>query len=234
MGIIRNFLVQFKKKYVTSSNKRFVSYLQKKGVEIGEKVVFRYPQKTTIDLTRPYLVKIGNYVDINDNFTIMTHDFGTFVFLNLYHDFVPSSGRVKIGNNVYIGRDVTIMKGVEIGDNCIIGLGSVITKNIPSNSVACGIPCRVVCTIEEYYERRKIKSVNESIQYYKEIRNKRKPKITDMTEEWALFFRKNDFLLYPEMKKIILPRLKSYKDTFFDNRQLTFDGWDDFCKKAEL
>ena len=65
----------------------------------------------------------------------MTHDFGTFVFRNLYHDFVPSSGKVSIGNNVYIGRDVTILKGVNIGDNCIIGLGSIVTKDIPSNSV---------------------------------------------------------------------------------------------------
>ena len=91
------------------------------------RVNFRYPKHTKIDINRPYLIEFGDNVDVNDNFTIMTHDFGTYVFRNLYHDFVPSFGKVKIGNNIYFGRDVTILKGVTIGDNCIIGLGSVVT-----------------------------------------------------------------------------------------------------------
>lgn len=56
---------------------------------------------------------------------------------------------VKIGNNVWIGADVNINQGVTIGDNSIIGSGSVITKDIPSNVVACGIPCKVIKTIDE-------------------------------------------------------------------------------------
>lgn len=134
-------------------------------------VIFRYPHHTTIDVSRPDLISIGENVDINDNFTIMTHDFGTFVFRNLYHDFVPSSGKVSIGNNVYIGRDVTILKGVSIGDNCIIGLGSIVTKDIPDNSVVCGVPAKVVCSIDEYYSKRKRKSIQESIEYGKALKN---------------------------------------------------------------
>ena len=51
---------------------------------------------------------------------------------------------VSIGNNVWIGGSVTILPGVSIGDNVTIGAGSVVVKDIPSNSIAVGNPCRVV------------------------------------------------------------------------------------------
>ena len=51
---------------------------------------------------------------------------------------------VAIGNNVWIGGSVTILPGVEIGDNVSIGAGSVVVKDIPSNSVAVGNPCKVI------------------------------------------------------------------------------------------
>lgn len=58
-------------------------------------------------------------------------------------DNLPVYEDVKIGSRVFIGVNVTIMPGVEIGDECIIGAGSVVTKSVPSNSIAFGIPCRV-------------------------------------------------------------------------------------------
>ena len=51
---------------------------------------------------------------------------------------------ITIGNNVWIGGSVTILPGVSIGDNVTIGAGSVVTKDIPSNSVAVGNPCKVI------------------------------------------------------------------------------------------
>ena len=54
---------------------------------------------------------------------------------------------VSIGNNVWIGGSVTILPGVKIGDNVTVGAGSVVTKDIPSNSVAVGNPCQVVKSI---------------------------------------------------------------------------------------
>ena len=51
---------------------------------------------------------------------------------------------VKIGNNVWIGGSVTILPGVTIGDNVTIGAGSVVARDIPSNSVAVGNPCKVI------------------------------------------------------------------------------------------
>ena len=51
---------------------------------------------------------------------------------------------VTIGDNVWIGGSVTILAGVTIGDNVTIGAGSVVTHDIPSNTVAVGNPCRVI------------------------------------------------------------------------------------------
>ena len=51
---------------------------------------------------------------------------------------------IKVGNNVWFGADVTVLAGVTIGDNCTIGAGSVVTKDIPSNSIAVGNPCKIV------------------------------------------------------------------------------------------
>lgn len=59
------------------------------------------------------------------------------------------NAKVKIGNNVWLGSSVTVMPGVTIGDNSVIGAGSVVTKDIPSNVVAFGNPCKVYREIGE-------------------------------------------------------------------------------------
>lgn len=51
---------------------------------------------------------------------------------------------IAIGDNVWIGGDVTIVPGVSIGDNCVIGAGSVVTKDVPPNTLAAGNPCRPI------------------------------------------------------------------------------------------
>lgn len=56
---------------------------------------------------------------------------------------------VHIGNNCWFGASVTVCPGVTIGDNCVIGAGSVVTKDIPSDSFAAGVPCRIIRKITE-------------------------------------------------------------------------------------
>lgn len=55
---------------------------------------------------------------------------------------------ITVGNNVWIGAQVCVLPGVTIGDNCVIGAGSVVNRDIPANSVAVGNPCRVVKKID--------------------------------------------------------------------------------------
>ena len=54
---------------------------------------------------------------------------------------------IEIGNNVWIGGNVIVLPGVKIGDNAVVGAGSVVNKDIPANVVAVGNPCKVIKNI---------------------------------------------------------------------------------------
>ena len=56
---------------------------------------------------------------------------------------------ITVGNNVWIGGNVVVLPGVSIGDNCVIGAGSVVTKDIPADSLAVGNPCKVIRSIKQ-------------------------------------------------------------------------------------
>lgn len=76
------------------------------------------------------------------------------VLATLNHDMSPEKRRgmypkpIKIGKNVWIGSNSTVLPGVTVGDNAVIGAGSVVTKDIPKNTVAAGNPARVIKTID--------------------------------------------------------------------------------------
>lgn len=61
---------------------------------------------------------------------------------------------ITIGNNVWIGAGSTVLGGVTIGDNAVIGAGSVVTRDIPPNTIAVGVPCRVLREITEEDKKR--------------------------------------------------------------------------------
>ena len=206
-------------------------YLRERGVKVGNGVNFRYPAHTLIDLTRPSLLEIGNNVDINDNFTMLSHDFGAFALRGKYGEFVNSSGGSKIGNNVVIGRNVTMLKGSSIGNNCIVALGSVITKSIPDNSVVAGIPAKVICSIDEYYQKRKSKQIDEALEYGCSIikRFSRQPRIEDFTEEWVLFLTNQEYEENEYIRKQVDFRLKGYADIDeFLAKEKPYKGYADF------
>ena len=91
-------------------------------------------------------IKIGNlcFIGPNVHFYATSHPIDPKVRRNPEtHDLVLP-GEIVIGENVWIGGNVTIISGVHIGDNSVIGAGSVVTKDIPSNTVAVGNPARVI------------------------------------------------------------------------------------------
>lgn len=98
-----------------------------------------------------YLISIGDNVSLTQNISFHTHDGGVWVFRNEDSD-IDVFGRITIGNNVFIGANVQIMPGVTIGNNVVIGAGAVVTKDIPDNVVACGVPAKKIKTILEYKE----------------------------------------------------------------------------------
>ncbi|MEZ8543822.1 sugar O-acetyltransferase [Vibrio splendidus] len=100
-------------------------------------------------------VFIGDNVMIAPNVTIATgtHPISPELRLKAAQFNVP----VRIGNNVWLGAHTVVLPGVTIGENSVIGAGSIVTKDIPANVVAVGNPCRVVREINErdreYYHK---------------------------------------------------------------------------------
>jgi len=102
--------------------------------------------------SEPYLVTLGDHVRINSGVQLVTHDGGVWVLRHLKEEYkdIDIFGKITIGNNVHIGTNAIIMPGVSIGNNCIVGCGAIVTKNIPDNSIAVGVPARVIESIDEY------------------------------------------------------------------------------------
>lgn len=130
-------------------SKKKLEKLKKRGLVIGEgcEILNGYEFGS-----EPYLVEIGNNVRITRGVNITTHDGGVWVLRHLYPELsdIDCFSRVKIGDNCHIGLNATIMPGVTIGKNCIVGAGAVVTHDIPDNSVAVGVPARVIESVEEY------------------------------------------------------------------------------------
>lgn len=202
---------------------------------MGKNIHFKNRKTIDLDLTRPWLIEIGDNVYFNKHFTLLTHDAVSRLYKIKYNDFLPlhSTGKVKIGNNVAFAREVTVLKGVTIGDNVFIGHGSLVSKDIPSNCIAVGRPAKAVCTIDEYYEKSKKKYAEEVKDNYLRIKNelRREPTIEDFKDEYSLFVNGNkidDFLdsLDEKAQKKMRKQMGDSYENYKKNHQSMFDGFD--------
>lgn len=123
------------------------------NIEAGENFYANYGL-TILDVGK---VTFGNNVMIAPNVSIYTagHPVHPDSRNSGYEYGIP----ITIGNNVWIGGSVVILPGVTIGDNAVIGAGSVVTKDIPGDVIAAGNPCRVIRKITDedrnfYYKKR--------------------------------------------------------------------------------
>lgn len=94
-------------------------------------------------LSEPFLVEIGSNVIITGGVKLLTHDGGPMIFRDEIGE-KEMYGTIKIGNNVFIGMCSIILPNVIIGDDVIIGAGSVVRRNIPSNCIVAGNPAEVI------------------------------------------------------------------------------------------
>lgn len=231
--MIRKIFNRLRLLYAKSSSERYIAYLRSKGIQIGDGTHID-ADSCTIDITRPSLVTIGKNCFINRNFTLLTHDWTSFVFINSRRNFVNCSGRVVIGNNVSFGQNVFVLKGVEIGDNCFIGAGSIVTKNIPSNSIAVGAPCRVIMSLEDYYQRRLMQSEVEALEYAKSITERfhRVPTPSDFWEEFVWFVDGNKIDMFPEIP--IKKQLGASYEDYKAHHKAKYSSFNEFLKAAGL
>ncbi len=128
-----------------------IKYAQKIGVHMG-KDVHLYGNPYKMFGTEPWAITLGNHVHITDGVRFVNHDGGTLVFRDRIPD-LEITKKISVGDYVYIGIQALIMPGVKIGNRCIIGAGAIVTHDIPDNSVAVGVPARVIKTADEYFEK---------------------------------------------------------------------------------
>lgn len=188
----RDIIYKVKKKLGLSKPDDYLNFLRRKGVHIG-KGTYAFSNNIYIDSQRPWMISIGDYCKITHGVIILQHDYSRSVLRRIYGDIIGESLPTNIGNNVFIGMNSIILMGSHIGNNVIIGAGSLVKGNIPDNVVVAGSPARIVCTIEEYYEKRKKKYLNEAkstaLLYYKKYG--KYPSINEMGAFFPLFLNRN-------------------------------------------
>lgn len=131
----------------------------KRGMKVGKN--FNRLQGCTFDISHCWLITIGDDVTFAPGCRVIAHDAST------CHIPIPNPkswgvkgvfrgsriAPITIGNNVFVGAGSIILCGVTIGDNVVIGAGSVVSRDIPSGSIACGNPCKVIDSFEHFVEK---------------------------------------------------------------------------------
>lgn len=176
--------------YLGNGYKR-AEYAKKKGLfaEIGE--------ESKIPMTLPLypqLVRIHNNVYMHHSVKMVTHDMSN-QFLEKVSDENHFRNReiyspIEIFDNVYVGSNVTILGNVRIGPNVIINAGSLITKDIPPNSIVEGVPAKVIGEFDKYVKLRVM--MDKSLPY--ELKRSGKEAISDETAQlvWKRFDNKKN------------------------------------------
>ncbi|MCI8378250.1 MAG: acyltransferase [Lachnospiraceae bacterium] len=142
---------------ISSGTKRANWYRKKKLFgHIGNNVMiqgFKLP-------LNPELVYIGDNVNLASNVTLVTHDVVHYM-LNKHEgldgDFKEKTGKIEIGNNVFVGANSVILYDVKIGNNVIIGANSTVTKDLPEDSVCVGSPCKRIGSFQDFVNKRRNK-----------------------------------------------------------------------------
>lgn len=216
------------------SSEAFCKYLKDNGCKIGEGTHFFNPKTINIDMGRLEYISIGKNCKITQDVAILAHDYSWECLCLKYGEILPSGGKcVKIGNNVFIGQKATILRGVEIGDNCIIGAGSVVTKSLPANSVCAGNPAREISTLDDFYrkikENQKKAALYEARVFYNSFN--RIPNIEETGYFMITFLERNkeNFDKYFKRLPFLGDRTEIIEKYFFNTKQI-WNGYSEYRK----
>lgn len=217
------------KKYSSST---YIKYLRSQGMRIGDYTIIYAPRNTIIDETRPWLIEIGTNVKITEGVTILTHGYDWSVLSVKYNELLGSAGKVKIGNNVFIGMNSTILKNVTIGNNVIIGANSLVNKDVPDNVVIGGNPAKIICNIDEYYQKRRKKQIDEAINLSIEYFNvyKKWPTKKELREFLFLFKPETDNI-FKEIASLN-GNYEQIKESYINNKYI-YNNINDFINKCK-
>lgn len=130
-----------KMKEILKPAKDPVQILRDRGATIGKNVTVI---ESKVDWINTFLLTIGDDVTIT-NATILLHDASTKIHIGY-----TKCGRVDIGNRVFIGLNSVILPNVKIGNDVIVGAGTIVSKDIPDNCVVAGNPAKIICSIDDF------------------------------------------------------------------------------------
>ena len=138
---------------------QYPHYLKAIGIQIPDN--FREGNKGFIHATVQFdandysLISIGKNTTMSSEIVVLTHDYS--IITGMHASGYNRTGRflkpVSIGENCFIGLRSILLPGTTIGDNVIIGAGSVVKGKLPSNGVYAGNPAKFICSIEEWTEK---------------------------------------------------------------------------------
>ena len=105
--------------------------------------------------SEPYLISMGDNVKTSSGVNFITHDGSVYVIREKYPECnqVDIFGEIIIGNNVFIGMNVTILPNTKIEDNVIVGACSLVKGVLKANSVYAGIPAKYICSIKDFHKK---------------------------------------------------------------------------------
>ena len=111
--------------------------LRRRGALIGQGT--RFGEGATVDLAFPWLISIGEECIVAPHVKLLAHDAAMKRLIG-----VTLVGRVDVGDRVYIGERAIVLPNVRIGNDAVIGAGSVVTKDVPANATVAGSPAKIM------------------------------------------------------------------------------------------
>lgn len=129
MNEIKELWLKIKLRYLPRLCKQedYRAYLKGKGVTVGEGTTFFDWKSNLIDTERAWMLSIGSYCKITRGVIILNHDYSRSVLRRVYGEIVGEAKNTTIGDNVFLGMNTIVLMGSHIGNNVIIGAGSVVT-----------------------------------------------------------------------------------------------------------
>ncbi|MBQ9208893.1 MAG: hypothetical protein IJ149_04835 [Oscillospiraceae bacterium] len=222
----------------TYSEEAYKKWLKSKGVSIGTHTKIYSPNHTQIDVMAPYMIKIGDYCKITRDVQIIAHDYSRSVFRRCTEEGLYMGGRspVTIGDNVFIGIKAIILMGTVIGNNSIVGAGAVVKGKFPDGVVIPGNPAKVMCTIDEYYEKCRRRWVSEAKDCVKEFKQNagRYPERNEISGfAWMFTPHTEEMIkLHPELVQLQGDNSEEVIESFLSSKPI-YSSYEEFINDCE-
>jgi len=156
LGPIRQLLATVRRVRLQSAgNERWIEHLRSLGMVIGNDC--RILDRNVPG--EPFLVRIGDHVTITSGCRLVTHDGGIWIYRQ-QEPWINRYAPIEIRDNCFLGLNSIILPGVTIGPNSIVAAGSVVTKDVPPDSIVGGVPAKVIAGTKEYLARVRAESID--------------------------------------------------------------------------